>query len=383
MKKLLLILCVICLCLCACGQEPVEAEPVSVPEPVEEPEQEDVPAPESPKPKPEPEPEPLPEMTAGDPVVIDGTWLGGGSVMIEGSQFVRMREAAEALNADLQWDPVIKVIRRDGKAAVRPEIQPVEVLGELWIPMNAIPGLGTGHIYDAETACHYFTTAARDFEIPADYKVPILMYHAVSDDIWSPYPDLFVSPASMEEQLKYLQDNGYTTIFFSDLEYIDQIEKPVLLTFDDGYLDNYAELFPLLKKYNAKATVFVVTKSLDTHPLYMTWEQAREMADSGLVDIQSHTYSHPDLNQLTYEEQQFELQQSKLDILRNLGRESYVFCYPSGRYSHGTMAIMEGLYHFGIRMDGGDYYTQHDPLQVNRWFVHRRLDLGVFADMCE
>ena len=71
------------------------------------------------------------------------------------------------------------------------------------------------------------------------------MYHAVSDNMWG-IDELFVSPASMEEQLRYLVDNGYEPIWFSDLAELEQYEKPVILTFDDGYDDNYTELLPLL-----------------------------------------------------------------------------------------------------------------------------------------
>ena len=82
------------------------------------------------------------------------------------------------------------------------------------------------------------------------------MYHAVSDDLWG-YWDLFVSPETMEQELLYLQENGYETIWFEDLSHVEDFEKPVILTFDDGYDDNYTELFPLLQKYNAQATIFV------------------------------------------------------------------------------------------------------------------------------
>ena len=78
--------------------------------------------------------------------------------------------------------------------------------------------------------------------------VPVFMYHAVSDDVWG-VEHLFVSPSEMEKQLAFLQENGYSTIWFEDLEHVGDYEKPVILTFDDGYDDNYSELYPLLQKY--------------------------------------------------------------------------------------------------------------------------------------
>ena len=76
-------------------------------------------------------------------------------------------------------------------------------------------------------------------------QVPVLMYHAVGDDCLGE-EHLFVRPAELEQQLQYLSENGYETIFFEDLAHLERYEKPVILTFDDGYDDNYTLLLPLL-----------------------------------------------------------------------------------------------------------------------------------------
>lgn len=91
----------------------------------------------------------------------------------------------------------------------------------------------------------------------AGVRAPVLMYHAVGDDCWGE-ESLFVKPEELEKQLQYLSENGYETIFFEDLSHIEQYEKPVLLTFDDGYDDNAETLLPLLQKYGMKATVFLI-----------------------------------------------------------------------------------------------------------------------------
>ena len=88
-------------------------------------------------------------------------------------------------------------------------------------------------------------------------QVPVLMYHAVGDDCWGE-EHLFVRPAELEQQLQYLSENGYETIFFEDLAHLERYEKPVILTFDDGYDDNYTLLLPLLQKYHMKATIFMI-----------------------------------------------------------------------------------------------------------------------------
>ena len=252
----------------------------------------------------------------------------------------------------------------------------------LYVPPEVCDMLGMGLLEDETQNLLRITPGAGTYTVPEGYSVPTLMYHAVSDDMWG-FPELFVSPAELEAQLQYLTENGFTTIHFSDLRVIDRIEKPVLLTFDDGYLDNHTELFPLLQKYNCKATIFVITDSIGTHEHYMTWEQAREMADSGLVSIQSHTATHPDLDWRTREQQQEELSRSYDAILEHLDREPYVLCYPTGRYNQNTMDLMKGTYQFGLKMVGGDYVTGEDPLQIDRWYVPRGLDLGTFMDMVQ
>jgi len=121
-------------------------------------------------------------------------------------------------------------------------------------------------------------------------RVPVLMYHAVGDDCWGE-ESLFVKPEELEKQLQYLSENGYETIFFEDLSHIEQYEKPVLLTFDDGYDDNAETLLPLLQKYGMKATVFLIAGDVGK-PHKLTRAQLAELVQSGLVSIQSHGWSH-------------------------------------------------------------------------------------------
>ena len=164
------------------------------------------------------------------------------------------------------------------------------------------------------------------------------------------------------------------------LEYwVDEIEKPVILTFDDGYNDNYSELFPLLQKYETKATVFVITNNLSYNPNFMTWEQAKEMADSGLVDIQSHTVTHPHLNAISREQQIDELQGSYEAILEHIGRPPTVLCYPYGDFNTDTQDIGRGFYQCGIMMNGGDYTTGTNTFVIPRHYVPRYTTLGTFA----
>lgn len=224
----------------------------------------------------------------------------------------------------------------------------------------------------------YITPGAMPFVPPADVNVPVLMYHAVSDDCWG-YSELFVSPSDMEEQLKYLVDNGYDPIWFEDLAHVEDYDKPVILTFDDGYDDNYTELFPLLQKYNVKATVFVIGQDTVGISHKLTEEQIREMSDSGLVSIQSHTYTHGYLDEMDEQTLEYELSESKKVIARITGKTPYVLCYPTGKYNDLSLKITQEHYNFGIKMVGGLYNTSDDAFLVNRYYIARSTDLYTFA----
>lgn len=139
-------------------------------------------------------------------------------------------------------------------------------------------------------------------ETPVD--VPILMYHNIFRS-GNTHGDYIISEAAFEKDLKFLSQNGYTTIFMQDLiNYTegkgDLPEKPVVLTFDDGYFNNYAYAFPLLQKYKSKAVISIIgyytdlyTKSPDENPSYshVTWNDIHDMMKSGFVEFQNHSYN--------------------------------------------------------------------------------------------
>ncbi len=232
---------------------------------------------------------------------------------------------------------------------------------------------------DEDINTTYYTQYPLANELPADVKVPTLMYHAISDDCWG-IPSLFVSPAEFENQLNYLKENGYTPIRFEDLNRADQYEKPILLTFDDGYENNYTELFPILKKFHCKVTIFLIMDNIGEKN-YLTEEQIREMAESGLVSFQSHTMSHPYLTNLNAEKLQYELLQSKKELAKLLGKEPFVLCYPTGRYSATVTAAVGEHYQYGVLMSGKTYVTGENPLLIFRKYIARDTDLKSFINM--
>ena len=134
--------------------------------------------------------------------------------------------------------------------------------------------------------------------------LPIIMYHGLLKEE-KRQGQFIISPNLFEQDLRYLQENGYTTVVIADLiAYVQDgkplPEKPVMLTFDDGYYNNYLYAFPLLKQYNCKMVLSPIgrdtdeyTQNKDTHANYAhcSWDAVREMMASGLVEFQNHSYN--------------------------------------------------------------------------------------------
>ena len=197
--------------------------------------------------------------------------------------------------------------------------------------------------------------------------VPILMYHQVRD---SNLGKDVISPYEFESDLKYLSENNYTTITMSQLiDYVyygeDLPDNPIILTFDDGYMSTYKNVFPLLKKYETKIVLSIVGKStddfskvVDNHiTAHLTWEHLNEMKDSGLVEIQNHSYNLHKISSLRYgccqmsNEPLCDYEQIlAADVMElqdraqtNLNYTPNTFTYPYGRYNDNTESILKKL----------------------------------------
>lgn len=166
--------------------------------------------------------------------------------------------------------------------------------------------------------------------------VPILTYHQVND-IDKDAKTLTVE--QFDAQMKYLSEGGYNVI--TPTELLDSWEgngtlpeNPVVITFDDAHIDMYKNVFPILQKYNLRATFFLVTDFVNLYPNYITWEQAREMQASGLVDIESHTLNHKLLTEIYSRDKMWDqLYGSKQAIEWYLKKPANFIAYPDGKYT--------------------------------------------------
>lgn len=247
-------------------------------------------------------------------------------------------------------------------------------------------------------------------------EVPVLLYHHL--DNWGKVADTTVTSKKFEKDMKYLKDNNYTSLLPQDILDIREgkmkmPEKPVMITFDDGYESNYSLAYPILKEYEMKATIFVITVTMNKkNPKQiakLTWEQMKEMYDSGLVDIQSHGYdlhnSDPDMPyskfstkgvERTFIESQhmynrriaLDTETSKKIIEENVGNEVFAYAYPYGIYDEWCVEPFEksGI-KMGFILGGINADITSDLLTLNRIYIDMDSDIdavmkgyGVYRD---
>ncbi|SDF20351.1 hypothetical protein SPACI_013590 [Sporomusa acidovorans DSM 3132] len=172
--------------------------------------------------------------------------------------------------------------------------------------------------------------------------VPVLNYHQINNQS---HNSLTLSDSEFEAQIKYLYKHGYTPIGPDELaDYLQNgtelPSKPILITFDDGYEDNYQVAYPILKKYHFKATIFLITDFIGNNNRYLTWDQIKEMSDNG-ISFESHTLSHIALPKASDEEIRAQLLRSKEGLEWRLGKKVEYLAYPGGEYDQRVIGLVK------------------------------------------
>ena len=208
----------------------------------------------------------------------------------------------------------------------------------------------------------YFSTA--------NYKltgVPVVNYHQVNDKFNTA---LTMTTADFEEQMAYLRDNGYHSITQEQLTaYLkgedDLPDKPVLITFDDGYIDNYQCAYPIMKKYGMRGTIFVIINFLD-QPNYLTTAQMQEMAQNGM-EFGSHTITHKRLTNMDQARVHRELTESKKILEQKLGKPVTFLAYPEGKYNNMVKQETQACgYDAAFTVNTGRDFSWDDHYELDR-----------------
>ncbi len=185
--------------------------------------------------------------------------------------------------------------------------------------------------------------AAAIMSVSTAYTVPILMYHSI--DYNDKSSKLSVSPENFAKQMEFLYKNRYNVVSLEKaVSYIKNKERPprktVAITFDDGFQNNYQYVYPLLKRYKMPATLFVIVNRIGD-PGFVTWDEVKEMSDSGIVTIGSHTRTHFWLLGSDEHFLKNEVEESKKILEEKLGRKVNSFCYPMGAFDAKSKKAVE------------------------------------------
>lgn len=225
---------------------------------------------------------------------------------------------------------------------------------------------------------------------PADvkYSVPegvsVLMYHMIGDEQGNA---AIMTEANLRIQMNYLRDHGYHPITMQELyDYVTKgaplPEKPVCITFDDGYLDSYTIVYPLMKEYGFPWTLFLITDDVGKPYNRMTWDQLKEMANSHAVTIASHTLSHPKLHNLaTRAEKEKEIVDANKALKYQLGIDNVWLAYPYGDYDDEVIDICKKA---GIKMavttDAGRVHVGSFPYDLKRAYIGNDISIARFSE---
>ena len=220
-------------------------------------------------------------------------------------------------------------------------------------------------------------------------KVPVLMYHEIADVTATP-SGLAVAPGVFADQLAYLHDAGFTAVTAGALANIVAggggalPERPVVLTFDDGYGDFYSKALPLLKQYGHTATVFQTSGWVGTHfgPRSMlNWTELAEIAEAG-IEIGAHSHEHPELDRLSSAKLRDELDGPKRMLEDKLGLAVPGLAYPFGLWNgKARRAAREAGYTYALAIGNAIAKSGSDPFILPRLTVDHTTTMEQFSDI--
>ncbi|WP_420831017.1 polysaccharide deacetylase family protein [Bacillus safensis] len=213
-------------------------------------------------------------------------------------------------------------------------------------------------------------------------ELPILMYHSISSG-----NSLRVPKSEFASHMKWLKDNDYVTLSPEEVYRVFTTnsmpsKKSVLITFDDGYTDNYTKAFPILKQYEMKATIFMIEQSIG-RPNHLTDEQMDEMMAHG-ISIESHTIHHLELNRLSKQQQEEELKGSKTFFDQRFSQRTRMVSYPVGRYNEETLKLAkEAGYQMAVTTEPGHAKKEQGMMSLHRVRISPGFSPESFGRMVE
>jgi len=203
------------------------------------------------------------------------------------------------------------------------------------------------------------------------YTAPIAMYHAILKKP-NPKDRLAVSEAAFERQMRFLKRHRYNVVPLEELARLIKEKKripfkTIAITFDDGYKNNYTYVFPILKKYNLKTTIFVIVDEIGRRDR-LSWDEIKEMQASGLITIGSHAMGPGILTEIkSMEEIKRQIFKSKKILEEKLGAPTNTFSYPEGRFNQEIRQLAIGAgYELAVATSPGKRFSSSDIFALKR-----------------
>lgn len=358
----------------------------------------------TPVPVPTPTPYPEPDMlAAGSAFTINGQGFAGGTYLLNGSTapvYVKLTDLAAAMGSRVMADTTGKYFSftAEGKnlsftageakyildgvtAAMSAKTIPFNRGNDLYVPADDVLSV----IYNARSAgaggVVNYSNFDPNFPLQGGRSIPIFSYYTVSDGKGSEYAKIEpneVKQKDFEEQVRFLKTNGYSAVTFEDLANLEQIDKPVMLTFDGCYSDVYNVVFPFIKQENVKITLFICPDYLDQAGR-LTTAQVQEMQSSGLVSLQcASLLDSGHLDKLQEADLTSRLQSIKNSVMSLSGKEPIAFAYPIGAPGTRTVNCVHNAFRFCVRRTAQRAFdtSKDDGSVIYRFTVDRTTPSG-------
>lgn len=223
--------------------------------------------------------------------------------------------------------------------------------------------------------------------VSAQQKIPILIYHSIDEYKGVGSKELYVTSQNFEQQMTYLKNHDFTLLTFEKWQERNKVKKPIFITFDDGYKNNWTA-YSILQKlktetFHPSATFFVISNFIGRANRFSK-EELIELANSGVISIQSHTATHPDLTKEAHITD--ELKNSKNKLEKITGKEVITLAYPYGAFNKKVLEETKKYYSFGLTTTP-EYYQKkggsYEQYLLPRLYIKYSTTLDEFVKIVE
>ncbi|MGD9140982.1 MAG: glycosyltransferase [bacterium] len=311
----------------------------------------------------------------GRPVVAVGEDVSHGVVTEANLEDAMASNFGDILPTSVRKEPDFDLIRTHARSLLTAPV--------------AAPSLRSKVVreYDAESVSRDVMRVYESARMKKRYPrhIPVLMYHKIPDEPFETEHGVYITRANFRRHLEYFRKRGFTAITFREYgefasgmrDMSDFPRRPIILTFDDGYRDNFTNLLPMMNEFGFRGVLFLLGDNSadynfwdadrgDHYDPLMTLEEKKAFLQAGW-EIGAHSMTHPDLTAMDYGQAKWEIEESRRRLEADLGAEIVSFAYPGGRVDERVKRLTQQAgFVFGISTDTGGLHIEDDRFQVFR-----------------